>query len=243
MLNFLPLASIGLYNFGYMIGTVLNMIINAINLAWMPHFFEVMHKKKDPNPILIKELSHYIIIIGAICLFGVLFNYEVIYYLLPKAYRGATPYIGPVLLGYFFVGLNKFAYAPLFFHKKTGLIPLITGVSALANIVLNIWLIPIYGPLASAWITTFSYLLSCFISFIVTNRFQAINYPYVKYSLLVIVLFVAIIGVNQYIKVDIYYFMIKLALLLLLIPLFYLYINNRSLKDILKLLYDFDIEK
>lgn len=243
LVNFVSLESIGLYNFGYSVGTAMNVIVNAINLAWMPHYFQVMNKQKDPNSTIIKELSQYIIAIGAVCLVGILFNYEVIYYLLPKAYRGATIYIGPILLGYFFVGLNKFAIAPLFFYKKTSLVPLITGASAITNIGLNFLLIPIYGPIASAWVTTFSYLLVCVISFFVGNKLQHANYPFVKYGMFILFLIISAVLVNKIFMINIVFFSIKVFLLIILIPCFYFLINSHSIKHAINKFRGSDIEK
>jgi len=212
--KFVALSAIGIYNLGYQIGLVLNMIVNAINLAWMPHYFQTMNQGRDVHRQLIRELSFYITAIGAICLFGILFNFEGIRLLLPEKFYASASYVPPVLLGYFFVGLNKFAMAPFYFYKKTRIVPLITMLSAAFNIGMNILLIPRYGALASAWMTAASYGLICFVSFWVSHRYQQTPYPYPKFALYCLMLIGVALLVTRFNDLSLLTVLIKIGILL-----------------------------
>lgn len=212
--KFVSLSVIGLYNLGYQIGLVMNVIVHAVNLAWMPHYFQTMTQGRDVHRQLIRELSFYITAIGAICLFGILFNYEGIRLLLPERFHASAGYVPPVLLGYFFVGLNKFAMAPFYFYKKTRVVPIITLLSAVFNIGMNILLIPRFGALASAWMTAASYGLICIVSFWVGHRYQQTPYPYLKFAIYGLGLVAAAIGVGQLNSLTLLHILTKLGILL-----------------------------
>ena len=176
------LTELGLYNFGYTLGMAMQFLVVGINQAWMPHYFRLM--KADPNAKgkIVRVTSIYVALIGGACLLGVLFAGEVIRLLMPASYLGAERYVPPVITGYLLLGFYYFASAPLFFFKKTKVIPLITGSAAAANIVGNLWLVPRYGAMASAWITLATYGLLFLLAYLASQRYQRIAYPQIRYG-------------------------------------------------------------
>jgi O-antigen/teichoic acid export membrane protein len=181
--RFVSLHEIGLYNFGYTIGMSMQFLVAGINQAWTPHYFRLVRDDPAAQPKIIRSTSGFVALIGGVCLVAVLFSAEVIYLLMPPSYEGATPYLPPVLTGYFLLGLYYFASTPLFYYRRTGVIPVLTGVSAALNVGANLWLVPTYGAIASAWITLATYGLLCVLTLLVSRRYQA--YPYIRYGILV----------------------------------------------------------
>ena len=55
---------------------------------------------------------------------------------------------------------SAYIFRSLFFEKQTGKVAMITIVSGLANIGLNLWLIPIYGLMIAIYTTIFSFFLT-----------------------------------------------------------------------------------
>lgn len=176
-----PLTELGLYNFGHMVGQVAEFLVGGISQAWSPYYYRLMENHPNPDTKIVQVVSFYIALIGGICLSGILFAGEIIYILLPSSYYGATSYISPILLGFLLLGFYLFAVQPLFYFKKTELLPILTGGVAIFSIILNIWLVPRYGAMASAWITTFAFGLRFLVFFIVSQRYQKIDYPLFRY--------------------------------------------------------------
>ncbi|NMC59297.1 MAG: oligosaccharide flippase family protein [Candidatus Methanofastidiosa archaeon] len=225
--KYVDLNLLGLYNFGYTMGLAMNVIVNAINQAWMPHYLEIMHHNVKRDIILRKELFYYILIMGSICFFGIIFNYEFIYFFIPKVYLNSVIYIPAILLGYFFVGLYKFTSAPLFFYRRTKIIAIISGFSASINIILNFIFVPNYGPVASAWITTFSYFTLFIFSYISSRRIDEVKHSFDKHFIYIsLIIFVAIL-INKLNYLNIYSFILKIGICVFyVIFIFVLYKDN-----------------
>jgi len=100
--RFVPLAEVGLYNFGYTIGMGMQFLVMGINQAWSPHYFRLMKAESGADAKIVRAVSVYISLIGGICLAGVLFAGEIVHLLMPPRFYGAVPYIAPVLAGYLF---------------------------------------------------------------------------------------------------------------------------------------------
>ncbi|MDG2005640.1 MAG: polysaccharide biosynthesis C-terminal domain-containing protein, partial [Novosphingobium sp.] len=88
-----------------------------------------------------------------------LLSRELMFLLGGESFRVALPIVPVVIMaqGAMFLATIYASYA--FFRKRTGLISMATLSAAAINVVLNIWLIPIYGYVAAAWTTWASYLL------------------------------------------------------------------------------------
>jgi O-antigen/teichoic acid export membrane protein len=123
---------------------------------------------------------------------GILFASDVVYLLLPDKYYGSTPYVGPVLLGYFLSGLYYFAISPAYFYKKTRIIPLPTALIAVVNVILNLIVIPRYGGIGSAWATTATYALLMLVALFIGQHYQRVPYPFARYALVLVLLLGAI---------------------------------------------------
>lgn len=189
--RYVSLREMGLYNFGYTLGMSMQFLVMGINQAWMPHYFRLLGDDQQAEPKIIRSTSGFVVLIGGLCLVAVLFSAEVIRVLMPASYWGAAPYLPPVLTGYFLLGLYYFASAPLFYYKETAVIPLLTGIAAVFNIAGNLWLVPMYGAISSAWITLVTYGLLCVLALFAGRRHQAFRYPYVRYAVIVAVILVA----------------------------------------------------
>jgi O-antigen/teichoic acid export membrane protein len=195
--RFVPLAEVGLYNFGYTLGMGMQFLVMGINQAWSPHYFRLMEADPKAEVKIVQVVSVYISAIGALCLAAVLFAGEVVHILMPSRFYGAVPYVAPVLVGYLFLGLYYFASAPLFYYKKTVFVPFLTGFAAALNIGLNLWLIPVLGAIAAAWVTLGTYGVLFVVAFFASRRYQRIAYPLVKYGMLVSLIVASAIAVQH----------------------------------------------
>lgn len=189
--RFVSLPEIGLYSLGYMLGGSMGFIVAGINQAWAPYYFRLMTSDPDPDEKIIKIVTVYVATISGICLLGVLFAGELVFILLPNRFQGAIPYVAPVLVAHLMTGFYYFAVAPIYYHKKTKLIPLLTCAGATLNILLNFLLIPRFGAIAAAWTTMVSNSFIFFIFFLVSRKYQKINYPLWKYGMVVLAVIIS----------------------------------------------------
>lgn len=175
--RYVPLDEVGRYSLGYNLGMIMSMIVTSLNEAYQPYYYNLMSSDSAPEKKILKIISVYVSSLGFLSLGGCLFAGEVIALLTPAKYHGSAHYVPPIILGYLFTGFYFFVSSPLFYYKKTNVLPLITGFSALLNILLNYLTIPRFGAIAAAWNTLICYAVMLILYYIVAQRISRFPYP------------------------------------------------------------------
>jgi len=99
-----------------------------------------------------------------------------------------------ILFGYLFNGLYVVFTAGIYIEEKSIYVPIITGVGALVNVVVNLLLIPSLGIIGAALATLASYVVIAFGLYIVTQKFYKIEYENVRMiTIFIIILLTGII--------------------------------------------------
>ncbi|MHC4390422.1 MAG: hypothetical protein ACYS22_03785, partial [Planctomycetota bacterium] len=82
-----------------------------------------------------------------------------------------------IALGGLFTGLYASALFTLNALRRNKLLPLWSMLAALANVGLNLWLIPRYGALGAAWATGISYAILCALFHVAARSVLRLRYP------------------------------------------------------------------
>lgn len=194
--HFVPLPDVGFYNLGYNLGMGMLVLVTSINQAYQPYYYGLMSSTPEPHSKILKIVSVYFGVLGLVTLFGSLFAGELIALLTPQKYQNAAVFVPPILLSYLLVGLYYFVGSPLFYFKKTKLLPIITGTAAVLNIVLNYFLIPKYGAIAAAWTTLASYGAMLGLYYLVAQKISPLQYPLWRYGILIAILLAVVICIR-----------------------------------------------
>ena len=147
----------GLYSFAYNVGMLMNILVMASSKSWNPIFLEEMKKsnlKKINNIAFAYSNYIYFAAIGLI-----LFSKELVMILADQKYYVSLGIIPIIVVSYVFVFLYTLYFQYAFHRRKTSLISINTFLAGAFNIALNYWLIPIYGYVAAAYNTLFSFAL------------------------------------------------------------------------------------
>lgn len=150
-------AQTGLFSFAYTIGMVIMLFIGAMNRAWLPDFFKCLNKK---DYVRIKQVTNtFFKIICFISLGGIYFLIDLARIVAEKNYLDAVDIIPLIVLACVVNTLYQFYVEYLFYSEKTIYISISTFISAIVNIILNYWLIPIYGYKIAGLTTLLSYIV------------------------------------------------------------------------------------
>jgi O-antigen/teichoic acid export membrane protein len=168
--NLKSTASVGIYNIGYSISQVLSFMVSAVHQAFNPWFMENLAKdeysKKIPKVIEL-IISVYCLIALGISLFGK----EILGLFIQKNFSEAWTVIPFISFSYVFVGLYYFmGYSIMFDVRKSKFINVPTFLSAIVSIILNIFLIPVWGIMGAGVSTLSTYFISSLISYFVAMR-------------------------------------------------------------------------
>lgn len=172
------LTEAGLYSFAYNIGLIINIVYASLNMAWVPWLFKNL---KSKNYVEVNRLSRYYLIFGTICLIAFqLLTPELIQIMAPQSYWQANQIAPFIALAYFYSFLYAFPANYEFFKEKTSLLALGTILAALLNIILNLWLIPLYKGLGAAVTTllaqVFVFIIhECLVRFVLKTKVMPIK--------------------------------------------------------------------
>jgi len=174
---FTDLTQVGLYTLGYSLGSVSLFVIAGFGQAWGPFFYSMADKKEAPL-LFSRIATYFFIVVSLVTLILILFSKEIVTLLASSSYQEAHSVIPVVALGTFFNCLYNIPIYILYYHRNTVTIPYITGTTAIANILLNLWLIPLYGMIGAAWATALSYCVMLVLVILISDKLFHIPYEF-----------------------------------------------------------------
>jgi O-antigen/teichoic acid export membrane protein len=232
------MATVGIYAAGYKLGIFMMLFVNMFQFAWQPFFLQNA-KEANAKEIFAKVLTYFTIIGSLILLILSLFIDNIISFslfgrtLFNQNYWAGLPVVPIVLFAYLFNGMYVIFTAGIYIKEKSQYAPLITGLGAVTNVLVNLLLIPYYGMMGAAWATFASYFVLAAGMYLVTQKFYKIEYETAK--ILKILILIIISGIAYYSLLNnnllnIYY---KLAIIVgFLISLILLVIDKNELQFI-----------
>ena len=141
-----------------------DILRNSLNSAWDPWVFERLNGNRTED--IQGYTKYYLLFFISLCIYVMLFAPELLLIFGGKAYLEAKYVIPPVVLGYIFCMIYSLFSCLERYAKQQKIFAVITFICAVANIVLNFLLIPVFGYIAAAYTTLFSYILSSLLHFL-----------------------------------------------------------------------------
>jgi O-antigen/teichoic acid export membrane protein len=183
-------AELNNYSVNYKLGIPMMLIVSMFEYAWKP-FFLSHYKDEDAKAVFSRVFTYFtmlsvivFLVVGFFMTFIVRMPFIGGKFINPIYWNGMV--IIPIILGgYFFNGAITNFSAGFYITKKTKYIAITMWVAAIANIILNIYLIPIYGYIGAAWATFLAYLIGAIIAFFLNDRVYKINYEWKRIGLLI----------------------------------------------------------
>lgn len=171
------LTEVGIYGGCAKISLFLSIFVQAFRLGAEPFFFSHAKNKNAGNTYA--RIMDYFVITVCVIFLGIVANIEILKYFIPnKNYWVGLPVVPPLVFGYVSLGIymNLSVWYKLSDQTKYGLY--ISGIGAIATIVLNVLFIPKYSYMASAWASFAAYTIMMVLSYIWGQK----NYP-IPYNL------------------------------------------------------------
>ena len=168
------LTQIGIYNAAYKLSIFMTLATQAFRMAAEPFFFKVA-TESNAKDTYARVMRYYVIVCCAIFL-GVMTHINFIETLIGPDYRSGLHVVPILLLANLFFGiyLNLSIWFKLSDKTYYGLYFTILG--AVITIALNIYLIPIYGFVASAYTTLACYFIMMLACYAVGQKYYPVAY-------------------------------------------------------------------
>ena len=147
---------LGRYSIGYLFSFAVSLFAQSITTPLGPAANRQL--KDDALKHNVPPLGTYAFLsIAAAGLVATIFAPDVIRVIAPPSYRGAEGVVPWVVLGAVFQGVYFIWSTGTWFSMKTRLIPVVTAIGAITNLVVNLALVPRFGILAAAIATAAAY--------------------------------------------------------------------------------------
>lgn len=175
---YLPISELGIYSLGTSVATVLQMFITAFNQAYQPSYYKLMESGGESRENhIIRTFKLWLSLVSIVTCIGLIIGGSFLAIFSGPQFIQVQTVFPYLLLSVYAGSFYYFFSSPLFFYKKTHLLPLVTGSSAIINIGMNLLLIPEYGIYGAAIATIFSHVWISVISFVLGNRLFRVKWP------------------------------------------------------------------
>lgn len=190
--RFSSLAETAKYAVAYTLGSVMAaVVIGPFTLAWPTTMFTIA--KSEDAPRVFQQIFRWIslfLLFAAFCLS--LIGVVVLNLLFPVAYHSVAIVIPIVSTSMVFYGIYYIFAIGVNVKRKTWMISIFMALAAIVNLVLNLFMIPLYGAIGAALTTLIAYIMLVLVAYVVNQRIYPLPF---ELGCFVIALF---IGVTLY---------------------------------------------
>ncbi len=195
MLRFMcDYSVLGIYSIAAKVMSVLSIVQSCFTLFWIP----VAHQwnKENVEKGMFVKVGRIVTLIMSIVFLGILLVKELVFLIFPAEYKEAA-YIFPfLLLQPIMYSISEVTVMGIYFKEKTSFSLGISAVAAASNLILNWFLIPVWGAVGAAVATGLSYLVFFWLRTLISRRIW-FDFPLGTYGVITVVL-VAACAVNTF---------------------------------------------
>lgn len=171
--NEIGISQNGIYTVAFQMGMIIGLIQNSFNQAWVPWLYKALEK----DSLIVKKnivKYSYLYFAALIAIFFIAWLCSpILFYFIDSSFDTGMDIFVLIALAFVFNGMYKMMVNFLFYSEKTMIISLITISLGILNILLNYYLIPIYGIKGPAIATCITFM----IQFLLTSVISQTYYP------------------------------------------------------------------
>ncbi len=179
---FSSVATVGLYEFGYRISSLIKMIlVEPLQKALTPLLFQEEHNPAAQKRYLRTGATYYYFIAVFCALILSLFAKELVMLIARRQeFWDSWKIISIIAFSYVFHGLGGYLNFGIIMRNKSGLIAFNTFIAAGLNIGLNFLFIPLWGIMGAAVATLISYLVWDFLRVYFSARLYDLHFELMR---------------------------------------------------------------
>jgi len=234
----LPMSDVGIYSLGSRIAIVINvLLILPFSLVWAPMRMEYASNNNNQE-FTIKIFSYFAIIGFILISISILFGEDLMSLVfVNKEFSSAAKVFPVIMLALLTFGFQNIVDFGMYLHKKVFLYSIIALIGIAFNVIMNYWLIPYFGYMASAYVTFFTYFLTTMLIYFVSCYYYKMKLEWIRIFLPFVVLIVLYYSINFTNIFNLYSFPKRIFIFILFIFIFiFFWLSKREKASIRKFL-------
>jgi O-antigen/teichoic acid export membrane protein len=172
------LDALGVYSVGYSFAMVMSITTGAFGTAWPPFFMSYLNRQNEARIIFARVLTYYLIGFGALIVLFFPAAKPIVLMMTAPSFHEAHMVVGLVAAGFMLKGCYLITLPGIYFAGKLHKQSAVEWVAAIANIGLNLWLIPLFGIVGAALATFISYLTLPIFAWLVARHYLTVDYEW-----------------------------------------------------------------
>jgi len=182
---FTDLGEVGIYSLAYTLAQAVNaLILGPFCAIWNVAIFEIADRPDAKH--VYRTVFRYYTEFVALALLGVsLFAGPILDIMASESFAPAAQLVPPLCLAYLLFGMHIHFQTPVLLAKRTTLLIPCYVVAVVANIGLNLLLIPHFGAMAAAWTSVVTFAVYSFTGLAVYRQVDDYQFPLARTGLVV----------------------------------------------------------
>lgn len=218
------LVQLGIYSATSKVALIMAMFTQAFRYAYEPFVFG--KNKEGDNRKMYGAAMKFFFIFSLLAFLAVMFYMDILRYMVARDYWEGLSVVAIVMVAEIFKGLyfNLSFWYKLTDETQWGAYFSIIGCAVI--LALNIWLVPTYGYVASAWASVAGYGVITLLSYLIGQKKYPVSYPLKQMAVYLVLAAVLYVAGEEVVIAN---FWLRLAFRTILLLLFVAYIVKKDL--------------
>ena len=192
--RFYGMSEVGIYSLGYKMASLILLFLGAFSQAYSPYFYKEASSSDQASAkkrLWVYNNAFMAVAIFAACGLSVLAK-DLVQIVFDERFWSAYLIVPVVAFGCMLNQTGGILHFSAYQEKKTMPIVWVLMMTAVLNVALNGWFIPVFGAMGAAWATLLSFLIAFIVKYIVVRRYYFIP---MNFKLLIPILLLSVAGV------------------------------------------------
>ena len=227
------LSDVGVFSLGSKIAAVIPILLSEpIKNAFIPHLFSMSSNIEYCKKSLAGFVQFYFVLVSIFVLGLSVYSKEIIQVFASESYLRSQEVVFILSISNLLLGTSALIVLAIHIIKKTWIVTGIWMISAVFNVILNIYFIPRFGNFGAALASLCSVFIILVLYFISTHKYFSLKVDYKSYLKVIFLLTMAFLICNQ-IKTN-FYLEILFKAIVIILYVFVLYTKLNVVDDFYK---------
>lgn len=172
-------SAVGIFSVGFVFGSLINVIASSVNQAFQPWLYGIVESGTEKQSDLPGTAISLIRVFTYFALALSLLSPIIIEAMTDERYHSAWTIVTPIAFAYVF-NMLYFIGSGVIFMENVKLMPFITITASAIGILLNWYLIGLFGIMGAAYATVATYFTSSFLAAIVGYRLRNLGFQWAR---------------------------------------------------------------